>query len=285
MISSQEISVVVQGAILREGDMTKRCCESVRRFLPGAEIILSTWEGQNVDGISCDICIMNQDPGAVSLLFKNYGEIKKSNINRQIVSSYKGVEFASRKYVMKLRSDTVLLGSTIINIINEKFCESEQRIMCFEPINPIYINDGVYGVCDFWFFGLKDSMRKLWNIPLQIPHENDGEYDQSPEEYILGAYCKENNIAKINNRKEYISVLCNEFMIVQCNRSKIRNLKYPKHNSFIDVYIAHNKVSEVDWMHYVGQKKLSVYLLHYFSVVIGFVWAVFRKIKNVILRK
>ena len=48
MVSGKEISVVVQGAVAgKPGDppakrFTDRCLRSVRRFLPDAEIILST---------------------------------------------------------------------------------------------------------------------------------------------------------------------------------------------------------------------------------------------------
>ena len=48
MINSKDISVVVQGAIDKEN--TPKCLESIRKYLPDAEIILSTWEGSEVEG-------------------------------------------------------------------------------------------------------------------------------------------------------------------------------------------------------------------------------------------
>ena len=42
MIKSEDISVVVQGAIDKVN--TPKCLESIRKVLPRAEIVLSTWE-------------------------------------------------------------------------------------------------------------------------------------------------------------------------------------------------------------------------------------------------
>ena len=41
MIKSEDISVVVQGAIV--SNLTNNCLKSIRKYLPKAEIILSTW--------------------------------------------------------------------------------------------------------------------------------------------------------------------------------------------------------------------------------------------------
>ena len=60
MIDLKDISVVVQGAIT---NYTKLCLESIRKYLPGAEIILSTWDDSNIDRLDYDVVIFNKDPG------------------------------------------------------------------------------------------------------------------------------------------------------------------------------------------------------------------------------
>ena len=60
-IDTKDISVVVQGAVDKEN--TPRCLKSLRKHLPGAEVILSTWEGTNTDGLDYDVVLYNQDPG------------------------------------------------------------------------------------------------------------------------------------------------------------------------------------------------------------------------------
>ena len=60
-IDTNDISVVVQGAI--DQINTPKCLRSIRKRLPGAEIILSTWEGSPIDGLDYDKLVLNKDPG------------------------------------------------------------------------------------------------------------------------------------------------------------------------------------------------------------------------------
>ena len=55
-----DISVVVQGAIDKK--LTPICLKSIRKYLPGAEIILSTWEGSDVENLDFDTIVLNHDP-------------------------------------------------------------------------------------------------------------------------------------------------------------------------------------------------------------------------------
>ena len=61
-ITSRDISVVVQGPIHKT--RTKKCLQSIRKNLPAAEIILSTWQNSSVNGMDFDILVANEDPGA-----------------------------------------------------------------------------------------------------------------------------------------------------------------------------------------------------------------------------
>ena len=62
MIDSKDISVVVQGAVNK--NETPKCLKSIRKFLPNAEIILSTWEGSDTKNLDYDILVLNKDPKA-----------------------------------------------------------------------------------------------------------------------------------------------------------------------------------------------------------------------------
>ena len=61
LVDNKDITVVVQGAVDRE--KTPICLQSIRRMLPGAFIILSTWEGTDVDGLEYDDVVLSEDPG------------------------------------------------------------------------------------------------------------------------------------------------------------------------------------------------------------------------------
>ena len=56
MIKSEDISVVVQGAIDKFN--TPKCLKSIRKVLPRAEIVLSTWEKSDVNGLDYDILVL-----------------------------------------------------------------------------------------------------------------------------------------------------------------------------------------------------------------------------------
>lgn len=101
MIKPDEISVVVQGEI--ERDATPKCLKSIRRFLPGAEIVLSTWEGRSCEGLDYDILVLNVDPGPSDLI-RQYPFEQVNNCNRQIVSTKNGINKSSKKYVLDRKS-------------------------------------------------------------------------------------------------------------------------------------------------------------------------------------
>ena len=60
-IDTKDISIVVQGAV--DPKNTPKCLTSIRKYLPGAEIILSTWEGTDCTGLDYDVLVLNKDPG------------------------------------------------------------------------------------------------------------------------------------------------------------------------------------------------------------------------------
>ena len=66
-INPKDVSVVVQGAV--DAKHTPRCLASIRKYLPGAYIILSTWEGQKVEGLDCDK-VVTSGGGSVSALWR-----------------------------------------------------------------------------------------------------------------------------------------------------------------------------------------------------------------------
>ncbi len=128
-IDPKNVSVVVQGYV--EKKVTSLTIESVRKWLPGARIIISTWKECDVDGLECDEVILNDDPGNTANIC-NWEEIViPNNINRQLLSTQKGLEHVSTEYVMKLRSDLILLGDDMLSIYNS-FPKYEDKYKIFE---------------------------------------------------------------------------------------------------------------------------------------------------------
>lgn len=239
--NGEKISVVVQGAV--ETAVYERVSRSIREFLPGAEIILSTWEGTDLKGLDYDKAVINKDPGAFWSLYRGSQKKVRNNINRQIISTISGVKAAERKYVMKLRSDSVITGCGFLEYA-DRFL-SPGKYLCFEPRNPWGKFKGEYCLCDFWFFGRRETIFKLWNIPLYEQNKND-RFDLLAEQYLIK--CSDVPAEySCSDEMKYLYLLKNQAVIIPTMKSGIQSLKYPGLNGIGDVKLRHYVVSHEDW--------------------------------------
>lgn len=184
MIKSKDISVVVQGAIDKEN--TPLCLKSIRKYLPNAEIILSTWEGSDVDGLDFDKLVLNKDPGAVLCAPKfNY----YNNINRQLLSSQNGIKECNRKYAMKIRTDNILTKNSFLKYFNkfEKRCDKfklfEKRLIVLTLFSRKFFGiPNPFRICDWVTFGLTEDVKKYYlNIDLVKEPEFSLYFQDHPE--------------------------------------------------------------------------------------------------------
>lgn len=124
-ISSKDISIVVQGKNIAL--YTKKCIQSLRKHFPYAEIIFSTYENEDVSNLDFDALVTSVDPKATLLSGKMY-----NNINRILVTTKAGIEKASRKYCLKIRSDLMFDNDKILSDIGAKFPIREEKYAVFE---------------------------------------------------------------------------------------------------------------------------------------------------------
>lgn len=110
-ISDKELSIVVQGAI--DPTYTIQCLNSIRKFFPGAEIILSTWNGSDVSRCNYDKLVLSNDPGGADCSRDGKGI---NNCNREIVSTIEGLKLVTRKYAIKIRNDIVFENNRILSL-------------------------------------------------------------------------------------------------------------------------------------------------------------------------
>lgn len=101
-VKARDVSVVLQGPVRFE---TPESVESVRRLLPEAELILSTWEDEDVSGLGPIRVLRSEKPSAP---IQHDRLSVPNNLNRLIRSSKVGVAAVTRPYVLKMRSDMVL---------------------------------------------------------------------------------------------------------------------------------------------------------------------------------
>jgi len=182
MLPSDELSVVLQGPVFgseaepAEERLTERAIQSIRRHLPRAEVILSTWEGADVRGLAPDVTLFNSDPGVFVHQFKK--SRMDNNVNRQIVSTLAGIRAASRPYVLKLRSDCEIIHPGFLRfwkMYQERAPELavfENRILCGELFarDPVLVSY-LYHPSDIFHFGTHGDMLRCWDIPLAPAEE------------------------------------------------------------------------------------------------------------------
>jgi len=183
-IKNFDISVVVQGGINRE--LTQKCLKSIRKYLPEAEIILSTWDGSEVLGLDYDILVLNKDPGGIKHDYAIYNAPRSmNNFNRQLVSTQNGIKKANRKYILKLRTDLELTSAGFLNYWDEFSCRCEQyklfnhRVLCsclYSRENSCQSGTGYptpFHPSDFWFFGESEDLKNYFlSCPMQTKEES-----------------------------------------------------------------------------------------------------------------
>ena len=233
MIKSNEISIVVQGAINKTETLAS--LKNIRKYLPDSEVILSTWEGSDVsflDGLY-DILILNKDPGA-GYYYKTDKEVKYNNLNRQLVSTQEGLKRATKKYAMKVRSDIILTSDKFLNFFdkypkrNGEYKLFEHKIIASAVCSRFVMNDCAAGnridetkmafhVSDWWFFGLKNDLELYFGVPLV----------QEPE--FSNFYKLEQNKDKFNPyiylEESYVQFSPEQYYAIKSFQNKFNNIK------------------------------------------------------------
>lgn len=283
MISSDQISVVVQGPIHGTKDdsendkITKRCCHRIRELLPEAEIIISTWNGSNVDEIEKDIVVFNEDPGGI--IMRMHGVDRMNNTNRMLVSTYNGISKASRKYTIKLRSDMWLENLNFIDKfgkypIREHNSLFKERIIVLSSTCPFRGSQILFALEDWFDFGLTEDIKKLWNVPLQkredLIYKNgvaDWEDNLVAENYIWTYIMRQDKTigCKLGDYRGKISYTTNNLELYEQSLAKytvlydgetlgLNSLKYPNQN-----YVRRDFAKASCYMHFEWQKMYRKY--------------------------
>ena len=142
--------------------------ENIRKYLPGSTIILSTWEGSNTEGLDFDVLVENKDPGS------NMMGTYRSNCFRQVVSSKNGLNASKTKYSIKIRADLEIKSSDFLNYFYEfnklptdsTYKILKQRIITMTTCNPKRRYKLPFTLSDWFFFGLTEDLKNLFDIPL-----------------------------------------------------------------------------------------------------------------------
>jgi len=204
MIRDSDITIVVSGKIIHEdspkGYSTKNVLKSIRRNLPNAAIIISTWDNEDIEGLNPDLLIQSIDPGPLPDLLKN-----KSH-NRQIVSVHNGLSKVETPYVIKMRTDTTIRETLFLDYFgrydhnNLEYKIFNHRIITLTHFSRNPRNSGLlYHPSDIFHFGYTNDVRNFWNANL-LKSDSLNFYSDSnlaPEQYFWKNCIERNTPLKI----------------------------------------------------------------------------------------
>lgn len=177
MIESREVSVVIQGPVR---NATKACFDSVRRILPNAEVIFSTWEHENLDGLEPDRLVRSILPPAFP---QHRASGTLNNLNRLIRSSKAGVELAERTYVLKIRSDLILDNDKFIQNFDLYPARGSRSVFSHKVIVPLTFSRREYRrwpvpfhLSDWAAFGFREDIRNIFLPVEEVKEPEFAEY-------------------------------------------------------------------------------------------------------------
>ena len=163
-VKLSDVSVVLQGPVRFE---TPESVESVRRLLPEAELILSTWEDEDVSSLGPIRVLRSEKPSAP---IQHDRLSVPNNLNRLIRSTKKGVAAVTRPYVLKMRSDMVLDSLAFLDSF-ERFPErGPMPLFAHKVLVPALFSRTAYRghavpfhLSDWAVFGLAQDVRALFS--------------------------------------------------------------------------------------------------------------------------
>lgn len=284
MIDSKDISVVIQGAIDKE--WTQKSILSVRKILPEATIILSTWKGSDYSQLELyDIVVESTDPGAIICTYDGI----YNNVARQIVSTVNGLKKVKTPYAVKIRSDMTIIGNQFLHAFkhyddfrNDDNYIFKNRIVinnlyCAEP----WMTRFPFHISDWFQFGNTEDLLLLWDIPLPKEPDNSQyflknskpQHDPSPtfmlkylpeQTVLLGCMYKKNIIPNMefycddsdNNKILTDIIFANNLVILDYPSSGIMFNKYDPYKWDYRLQFSHKRWFDL-YNNYCKQNQLT----------------------------
>lgn len=157
-----QVGVLVQGQLIP--DVTFKICRRYRALYPNSKIVFSTWEGNQHRDIQ-----RIKDLGIPVIQNKKPEFSGPSNINLQIVSTKKGLDFLSDlgvRLVLKNRSDGMLSSDYLLEYLQflfETYSDGGKRII-IPGYNTFLFR--LYSPTDQFQYGSIEVLQKYWNCPL-----------------------------------------------------------------------------------------------------------------------
>jgi len=172
-VSPDNLSIIFQGPIFHE--FTLKAIKTTRKVFPESEIILSTYNGSDVTNLMnyIDRLVTIEDPG-FDYHFFGYSDYNlRTNIYRMISTSLNGIQKSTKKFAVKLRSDTILHNREILNLYNSlssQAMEFSNKIMVSKIMDENYLDEFFIG--DWFQMGLRSDLEKLYQAAYKLANNN-----------------------------------------------------------------------------------------------------------------
>lgn len=177
------LSIVMQGPVL---PYTMAAVDSARRWFPSAELLLSTWDGENVDGLNVDETVRINDPGPG---LDEACKLTRGNLVRMAIGCQNGIKYAANRLIMKVRTDTIFIGNECMRHVGmwPKRSSVMPQVFANRIIVPnIGTADPDVHVCfqvsDWVMLGLKEDIGFLFDV--DIGDKQLRNPITSPEQYL-----------------------------------------------------------------------------------------------------
>jgi len=164
-IDYKKITVVIQGNIRPE---TASTINSIRKNLPGATILLSTFHNELHEHYKphVDEVILSHDPGPLPPYVKS-NHAPYNNTNRQLRSTKNALAHVKTEYALKIRSDCILLNIGFIKLYC-KYAKSvlqENRIVANSHFtrHPTGLCRYLFHISDWFIFGKTQYVRNFFS--------------------------------------------------------------------------------------------------------------------------
>lgn len=168
-IASRDLTVVVQGAVGRDG-ATFALLQAIRHYLPESRTILSTWEECDTYGLAADDIVKQPMPPA-EILDHEVDAGKANNLGRQIATTRSAIARARTPYLLKLRTDARLEGNGFLRHIGTTITADplkigiKERILIGRYYTASYLrSSSLFCFSDIWMAGRTEDIRRVWDL-------------------------------------------------------------------------------------------------------------------------
>ena len=181
----KKYGILVQGSIT---EWTYDIIEEHKVNFPDCDIVLSTWDNEDVSSFSCKIVKTKQPK--ISLPYN-------SNINFQIIGAREGLKKINADIIMKCRTDQVIHNKHIFELYEQSHSKNKIMIPNFTTFDDID-----YWASDICQISTRETLLDYWNsieyfdgtcppaveIYLTTNYILRGKKDLSPWKEVLGKY-------------------------------------------------------------------------------------------------